>query len=187
MIQALVKKNDKFAYGLIGTLSVVVFLVVLSLGKFKIYNIAPTMQLGFDPHIFARINGALNTLVSILLIAGLVLVKQKKYELHRTVMLTAFAASSLFLVSYISHHFLTNDTHFGGEGAIRYFYYPLLITHIMLAATVLPFILLTMYRGLTADLKEHKIIARVTYPIWLYVSVSGVLVYLMISPYYTAG
>ena len=186
MIQAVLKKNDKQAYGIIAVLSVVVFLVVLSLGKFKIYNVAPKVELGFDPHIFARINGVLNSLVAVLLIFGLMLVKQRKYTQHRNVMLAAFAASSLFLVSYICHHFLTNDTHFGGTGAIRYIYYPLLVTHIILAATVLPFILLTTYRGLTADFKEHKMIARITYPIWLYVSVSGVVVYLLISPYYTA-
>jgi putative membrane protein len=186
MIQAVLKRNDKQAYGLIGVSSVVVFLVVLSLGKFKIYNIAPSVSLGFDPHIFAHINGVLNSLVSLLLIAGLIFVKQKKYALHRTTMLAALITSTLFLVSYICHHFLTFDTHYGGTSAIRYFYYPLLITHIILAATVLPFILLTTYRGLTADFKEHKKIARITYPIWLYVSVSGVIVYLLISPYYTA-
>ncbi|MCW3126122.1 MAG: hypothetical protein JWO03_1780 [Bacteroidetes bacterium] len=185
MIQAVVKRNDKFAYGLIAVLSVVVFAVVASLGKLKIYNLAPGFQLGFDPHIFARINGVLNSLVAILLIFGLILVRQRKYELHRTVMLTAFGVSSLFLVSYICHHFLTNDTPFGGTGAIRYFYYPLLITHIILAATVLPFILLATYRGLTADFKGHKKIVRITYPIWLYVSISGVIVYMMIAPYYT--
>ena len=185
MIKALINRNDKLAYIIIGVLSVVVFALVVSLGKFKIYAVAPGIELGFDPHIFARINAVLNTLVSVLLVVGLVLVKQKKYAAHRTVMIMAFVASSLFLLSYVSHHFLTNDTHFGGVGAIRYFYYPLLITHIVLAATVLPFILLAMYRGLTAEYSEHKKIVRVTYPIWLYVSVTGVIVYLMISPYYT--
>ena len=99
MIQAVLKKNDKQAYGIIAVLSVVVFLVVLSLGKFKIYNVAPKVELGFDPHIFARINGVLNSLVAVLLIFGLMLVKQRKYTQHRNVMLAAFAASSLFLVS----------------------------------------------------------------------------------------
>ena len=100
-------------------------------------------------------------------------------------MLTAFCFSSLFLVSYILHHLLTVDTHYGGEGPVRYFYFPLLITHIILAATILPFILLTTYRGLTSDFANHRKIAKITYPIWLYVSISGVIVYLLISPYYS--
>ena len=181
MIPPVLQRNDKQAYGIIATLSIVVFLVVLSLGKFKLLQI----ELGFNPHIFARINAFINSIVSILLVYGLVLVKQKKHEQHRTVMLTAFAFSSLFLVSYILHHLLTVDTHFGGEGLIRYFYYPLLITHIILAATILPFILLTTYRGLTADFGQHRKIAKITFPIWLYVSMSGVIVYLLISPYYS--
>lgn len=93
--------------------------------------------------------------------------------------------SALFLVSYILHHLLTVNTHFGGEGAIRYFYFPLLITHIFLAAVILPFILLTTYRALTGDFAKHQKIAKITFPIWLFVSVSGVVVYLLISPYYT--
>lgn len=184
MVKAVLEKNDKMAYGLIAVLSVVVFMLVVLIGKFKIYTLFPGVSLGFDPHIFAKINAGLNSLVSVLLILGLILVKQKKYEAHRTVMMVAFGASAIFLLSYVAHHFTTYDTHFGGEGAIRWVYYPLLITHIILAATVLPFILLAMYRGLTADWREHKKIVRVTYPIWLYVSISGVIVYLLIAPYY---
>lgn len=182
MIQPLLKRNDKPAYALIATLSVVVFAVVVLLGKFKLLS----LELGFDPHIFATINAFLNSTVSVLLIYGLVLVKQKKFEQHRNVMMAAFACSSLFLVSYILHHLLTPDTHFGGQGVIKYFYFPLLITHIFLAATILPFILLTTYRGLTSDFQNHRKIAKITYPIWLYVSVSGVIVYLLISPYYSS-
>jgi putative membrane protein len=181
MIQPILKRHDSAAYGVIATLSVVVFAVVVALGKFKLLSIG----LGFDPHIFARANAYINSIVALLLIYGLILVRQRKYEQHRNVMLTAFAFSSLFLVSYILHHLLTADTHFGGEGMIRYIYFPLLITHIALAATILPFILLTTYRGLTSDFKNHKKIARITYPIWLYVSISGVIVYLLIAPYYS--
>lgn len=181
MIQPLLKRNDKSAYAVIGTLSVVVFSVVVALGKFKLLD----LNLGFDPHIFARINAYINSTVAVLLIYGLILVKQKKFAMHRMVMLVAFGFSSLFLVSYILHHLLTVDTHFGGEGLIRYFYFPLLISHIFLAATILPFILLTTYRGLTSDFANHRKIAKITYPIWLYVSVSGVIVYLLISPYYS--
>jgi putative membrane protein len=181
-MQALIEKNDKVAYPLIGVFSLVVFLVVVSLGKFKLLDI----ELGFDPHIFAKINAIINTTVSLTLLLGLYYVKQKQYENHKRVMMGAMVLSFFFLVSYILHHLLTVDTHFGGEGAIRYFYFPLLITHIVLAATILPFILLTTYRALTGDFSAHKKIARITYPIWLYVSISGVLVYLLISPYYSA-
>lgn len=181
-MQALIEKNDKVAYPFIGVFSLVVFLVVVSLGKFKLLN----LELGFDPHIFAKINAIINTTVSLTLLLGLYFVKQKQYENHKRVMMGAMVLSFLFLVSYILHHLLTVDTHFGGEGAIRYFYFPLLISHIVLAATILPFILLTTYRALTGDFLAHKKIARITYPIWLYVSISGVLVYLLISPYYSA-
>lgn len=181
-MKALLQRNDKLAYQIIGVLSAVVFLVVVSLGRFKLTDV----ELGFDAHIFAKVNAVINSTVSVLLVFGLYLVKQKKWEAHRNAMFAAIAFSSLFLVSYILHHLFTMDTHFGGQGAIRYFYFPLLISHIILAAVILPFILLTAYRALTADFKAHKKIAKITFPIWLYVSISGVLVYLLISPYYLA-
>ena len=100
-------------------------------------------------------------------------------------MISAMSLSVLFLVSYIAHHLLTGDTKFGGTGFIRPVYFFILITHIFLAAVILPFILFTAYRGLTAEWPLHRRIAKITWPIWLYVSVTGVVVYLMISPYYT--
>src|SRR6218665_1103195 len=166
-MKALLQRNDKLAYQIIGTLSVVVFLVVVALGKFKLTSI----ELGFDPHLFAKANAFINSCVALLLLTGLFLVKQKQFETHKKVMLVAIAFSALFLVSYILHHLFTMDTHFGGQGAIRYFYFPLLISHIFLAAVILPFILLTAYRALTADFKAHKKIAKITFPIWLYVSI----------------
>lgn len=180
MFNAVLKRNDKLAYQLIGVFSVVVFAVVVSLGKFKILGV----ELGFDPHIFATVNAFINTTVTLCLLLGLFFVKQRKLEQHRAVMMFAMVLSFLFLVSYILHHLLTADTHFGGEGLIRYFYFPLLISHIVLAVIILPFILLTTYRALTADFVAHKKIARIAFPIWLYVSISGVLVYILISPYY---
>src|SRR6218665_2538992 len=137
-MKALLQRNDKLAYQIIGTLSVVVFLVVVALGKFKLTDV----ELGFDPHVFAKVNAFINSIVSVLLVTGVVLVKQKKLEAHRNVMFAAIVFSSLFLVSYILHHLFTGDTHFGGQGTIRYFYFPLLISHILLAAVILPFILL---------------------------------------------
>jgi putative membrane protein len=99
-------------------------------------------------------------------------------------MLAAIVLSVLFLISYICHHLFAGDTKFGGVGTIRYFYFFILITHIFLAAIILPFILFTAYRAMISEFPQHKRIARITWPIWLYVSVTGVLVYLMINPYY---
>jgi putative membrane protein len=100
-------------------------------------------------------------------------------------MFGAMLLSLLFLVSYIAHHLLSGDTVYGGQGSIRYVYYFILITHIFLAAIILPFILFTSYRALIGEYARHKKIARITWPIWFYVSVTGVIVYLMISPYYS--
>lgn len=179
MLTPLFKKNDKQARLLIFTVSFVVFAAVAVLSRVKL-----EVDLGFDIHIFALINAVINSAVSLLLIWALVAVKGKNYLLHKKLMLTAIVLSVLFLVSYIAHHLLAGDTVYGGEGNIRYFYYFILITHIILAAIILPFILFTAYRSLTGEYDKHKKLARYTWPLWLYVSVTGVLVYLMISPYY---
>ena len=175
------KKNDKLAKAFILTVSFVVFAAVVALGKVKL-----DIDLGFDKHIFAKINACINSIVSVLLIAGLISIKNKNKEAHKKIMLTAIVLSVLFLISYICHHLFTGETKFGGEGGIRLVYYGILISHIILAAIILPFILFTAYRALIGEYQKHKIIARVTWPIWLYVSVTGVVVYLLISPYYTA-
>ncbi len=180
MLTASIKKNDLQARWLIGIFSVVVFAVVVTLGELKL-----NIHLGFDPHIFAKANAVINSIVSILLLAGLVAIKQQKYLLHKRIMFAAMILSILFLVSYICHHLLSGDTKFGGEGAIRYVYFIILITHIFLAAIILPFILFTAYRALIAEWPGHKKLARITWPIWFYVSVTGVVVYLLISPYYS--
>lgn len=179
MLTPLFKKNDKQARLLIFTVSFVVFAAVAVLSRVKL-----DVDLGFDIHVFALINAVINSAVSLLLIWALIAVKGKNYLLHKKLMLTAIILSVLFLVSYIAHHLLAGDTVYGGEGNIRYFYYFILITHIILAAIILPFILFTAYRSLTGEYDKHKKLARYTWPLWLYVSVTGVLVYLMISPYY---
>jgi len=179
MLTPAIKKNDKQARLLILTVSVVVFAAVALLSKFKLQ-----LDLGFNPHIFAAISAMLNSTVSILLIVAFIAVKNKKFELHKRLMLVAIVLSVLFLVSYISHHLLAGETKYGGAGTLRYVYYFILATHIPLAAIILPFILFTAYRSLTGEYAAHKKIARYTWPLWLYVSITGVLVYLMISPYY---
>ncbi len=180
MLSPVLKKNDKNARLLIYTVSFVVFAAVAILSKVKL-----EVDLGFDVHVFAQINAVLNTCVSVLLIAGLIAVKNKNYVGHKKLMMTAIILSALFLISYIAHHLLSGDTKYGGEGSIRYVYFVILITHIFLAAIILPFILYTAYRALTGEFGKHKKLAKYTFPLWLYVSITGVIVYLMISPYYT--
>ncbi len=179
MLQSSIKKNDRQAKWVIRIISVTVFVAVALLSKFKL-----KFDLAFNVHVFATINAGINAVVSILLIAALIAVKQKKYLLHKSIMFIAIILSSLFLVSYICHHLLAGETTFGGQNALRYIYYFILSTHIILAAIILPFILFTAYRALTGEWNKHKKIAKYTWPLWLYVSITGVLVYLLISPYY---
>jgi putative membrane protein len=180
MLSAIIKKNDKQAKILIGIVSFVVFIAVVILSRVKL-----EVEPGFDVHIFAKINAVLNSAVAVLLVVALVAVKQKKFELHKRLMLVAIVLSALFLISYIAHHLLADSTSHGGEGVVHTIYLIILITHIFLAAIILPFILFTAYRALIAEWPAHKKIARITWPIWFYVAITGVIVYLMISPYYS--
>ena len=194
MITPSLKKNDKLARLLIYTVSFVVFAVVTILSRVQL-----NVDLGFNVHVFAFINAILNSMVSVALIAAMIAVKQRNYQLHKNIMLVAIVLSVLFLVSYITHHLLSGDTKFGDAdhngilsaaeiaavSSVRYFYYIMLATHIFLAAVILPFILFTAYRALIGEYTAHKKIARYTWPLWLYVSITGVLVYIMISPYYS--
>lgn len=179
MLQPAISKDDKLANWLIGTVSVVVFVVVVLLGR-----VEWKVDLGFDPHLFARVNAVVNSMVAVLLLAGLIAIKQRKYVLHKKLMFAAMILSIVFLVSYICHHLFAGDTKFGGEGSIRYLYFIILISHIFLAAIILPFILYTAYRALVAEFPRHKKLAKITWPIWFYVAITGVIVYFMISPYY---
>jgi putative membrane protein len=193
MLEPVLKKNDKLAYILIGVFSVIVLAVVTFLSKFTL-----DVELPFDKHIFALINAVINSAVAVLLIAGLIAVKQKNYTVHKSIMLTAMILSLLFLVTYIAHHLLAGEAKFGDAnfdgvvddaekavlGNTRPFYLILLGTHIVLAATSLPFILFTAYRALTSDFAAHKALSKKVWPIWFYVAVTGPIVYLMIKQYY---
>ncbi len=185
--------NDRIARIFIWIVSLLVFIAVAFLSKIKL-----NAELSFDPHIFAAINAIINSIVAVLLVAALIAVKSKNYLLHKKLMLAAITLSVLFLISYICHHLLSGDTKYGDlnhdgvvtadektlAGSMRYVYYVILITHIPLAGIILPFILFTAYRSLSGEYVKHKKLARITWPVWFYVAVSGVLVYLMISPYY---
>jgi putative membrane protein len=142
------------------------------------------IDLPFNVHVFAKVNAVINSMVSFLLLVGLLAVKRGNYQLHKKVMMTSMILSFLFLVSYICHHLLSDSTSYGGDGISRLFYFGILISHIILAAVILPFILYTSYRAMVAEWPAHRKLARITWPIWFYVSVTGVIVYLMISPYY---
>jgi putative membrane protein len=180
MISPVLQKNDTRANWLIICFSVIVFCIVAALGKLPKQN----FDLGFNVHLFATANAVINSIVSVLLVVALFFAKQKKYVAHRNTMYAAMVLSILFLVCYISHHLLTGGgTKYGGD--FKLFYYILLITHIFLAAIILPFILFTAYRGMTGEYVKHRKLAKYTWPLWLYVSVTGPVVYLMISPYYS--
>lgn len=193
MLKPSIAKNDRMANWLIGIFSLVVFLIVVVLSKFKL-----DVALGFDVHIFATINAFVNATIAVVLVAALIAVKKKNYELHKKFMMTALVLSILFLLSYIAHHLLAGEAKFGdvnhdgivddaeklAVGSMRIVYLIILATHIILAAVILPFILFTAYRGLTGEFPAHKKIARITWPLWFYVAVTGPVVYFMISPYY---
>lgn len=179
MLKTSWKKNDKKANWLILSFSLVVFLIIAALGRVHLQ-----VDLGFDVHVFALANAVINSIVAILLVAALIVVKKGNYELHKKIMLFAMVLSILFLVSYICHHLFAGDTRFGGSGGLKTFYYIILFTHIPLAGIILPFILFTAYRGLVGEYSRHKKIARITWPLWLYVAVTGPIIYILISPYY---
>lgn len=180
VLPASIKKNDRLAYFLIIIFSVIVFAVVTALSRVQV-----NVNLGFDKHIFAHINALINTFVALLLLGALYAAKQKRFHTHKRLMLWAMFLSILFLVSYICHHLFTGETKYGGEGLAKIVYFAILLTHIPLAGLVLPFILFTAYRGLTAEYDRHRRLAKKVWPVWLYVAITGVVVYLMISPYYT--
>jgi len=187
------KKNDRKAAVLIITFSVIVFAAVSVLGKQTI-----KIDLGFNPHVFAKANAYINSIVAFLLICGLVAVKSKRFFLHKRIMLTAMFLSILFLMSYVCHHLFAGEARFGdvnhdgvldsaekmNAGSARFVYYFILGTHIPLAGIVLPLVLFTAYRALTGEFDKHKKLVRFAWPLWFYVAVTGVIVYKMISPYY---
>lgn len=161
---------------LILTLSVAIPVAVAVLFRVRI----PGYDLSFLPSIYATINGV----TALLLLAGLWAIKNKKRSLHETIMKYCLGLSALFLVMYVAYHMTSDPTPFGGQGAVRMVYYFLLISHIVLSVAVVPLVLFTFSRALAGNFERHRKLARFTFPIWLYVAVTGVIVYLIISPYY---
>ncbi|TVR39942.1 MAG: DUF420 domain-containing protein [Cryomorphaceae bacterium] len=162
---------------LIITLSMAVPLAVAALFFVKIEG----YDLSFLPGIYATING----LTAVLLVLALLAIKQGKIDLHKKLMMTALVFSAAFLVLYVLYHITSESTPYGGEGWVRSLYFFVLLTHILLSVAIIPLVLFTFVRGWVGHYEQHKKLARITWPMWFYVAVTGVVVYLMISPYYT--
>jgi putative membrane protein len=172
-------KSEKKILAGIFVLSAVVFLLIVVLGFLPKSNTVPDF-VKFLPQLNATINGT----CFILLLFSIYFIKRKKVELHKKINITAFLLSTIFLVSYVVFHSYGVETKYPADSPIRPMYLSVLISHIILSAIVLPLILLSFYYGLTGKIKSHRKITRWSFPIWLYVTSSGVIVYLMISPYY---
>jgi len=170
-------KFDKF----IIAVSIIIPVVVAVLFSVKLKDFGIDVKpLSFLPPIYATINGA----TAIVLILAVRAIKNGNRSLHERLMTVAIALSVMFLVMYVAYHMTAEATKFGGEGIIRYVYFFLLISHIMLSISVIPLVLITYVRALAERFDRHKKIAKITFPIWLYVAVTGVIVYWMIAPYY---
>ena len=169
--QALKYKN------LIIAVSVLIPVVVAILFRIRLENVQP---LSFLPPIYAGINGY----TFLVLLVALWAIKKRKITLHEQLMKTAIGLSLAFLVMYVAYHLTSDPTPFGGEGTLKYVYYFILISHILLSIGIIPLVLISYVRAISKQFTNHRKIARVTFPIWLYITLTGVIIYLMISPYY---
>ncbi len=187
--------NDKLIFRIIMGVSIFVFLVVIILNRKIIPVTIPTPSFVY---LFPKFNAIINGTCTLLLLTSLYFIKQKNIAMHKRINILTFLLSSLFLIFYIVYHYFSPDVMFGDlnhngllsdeeimlTGKLRYVYYVILISHIVLAAIVLPLILLSFQRGLQMQVEKHRKLVRYSFPVWLYVTISGVVVYLMISPYY---
>ena len=169
-------RKDPYRKTIIALSVIIPLAVALLFGMPKIEG----YDTSFLPPIYATING----LTAILLIVAVVAIRNGRQLLHERIMKVCIGLSALFLILYLVYHITNESTSFGGEGAIRFVYFFVLITHILLSIGVIPLVLFTFVRALSRDFKRHRKLARITFPVWLYVAVTGVIVYLMISPYY---
>jgi len=170
-------QKEKNFNRIITVVSIVVPIVVALLFRVKIPDIE---RLGFLPPIYASING----LTAILLVFAVLAIKNGKRQLHQNIMTSCIVLSLLFLVMYIGYHMTSDSTSYGGEGLMRYVYYFILISHIILSIAIIPLVLKTYARAYLKKFEAHRKLAKITFPIWLYVAITGVVVYIMISPYY---
>jgi putative membrane protein len=174
-------KDEKKYNKWIIALSVIIPLAVAALFGVNLPDLGVDVKpLTFLPPIYASVNG----LTAIILICAVISIKKGYKTTHEKLMKFAIALSVSFLLMYIAYHMTSDSTKFGGEGAIVTIYYFILITHIVLSVAVIPFVLITYVRAITNNIERHKKIAKITFPLWLYVAITGVIVYVMISPYY---
>lgn len=175
-----IEKEKKYNKWIVA-LSIIVPIAVAALFGVNLRRLGFDVEpLTFLPPIYATING----LTALILIVAVIAIKKKNVVLHENLMTTAVGCSVVFLVLYIAYHMTSDSTKFGGEGYISYIYYFILITHIVLSVVIIPFVLITYVRAITNNIERHKKIAKITFPLWLYVAVTGVIVFAMISPYY---
>ncbi|WP_299109309.1 DUF420 domain-containing protein [uncultured Winogradskyella sp.] len=175
-----VEKEKKYNKWIIA-LSVIIPIAVAALFGVNLRSLGFDVEpLTFLPPIYAATNG----LTAVILILAVVAIRNKNRKRHEGLMKFAIALSVLFLVLYVAYHMTSDSTKFGGEGVIKYVYYFILFTHIVLSVIIIPFVLITYVRAITNNIERHKKIAKITFPLWLYVAVTGVVVYVMISPYY---
>lgn len=170
------KKSDPYKKAIIALSIIIPLAVALSFGLPKVQG----HDTSFLPPIYATING----MTAVLLVAAVVAIRKGKQQLHERIMKICIGLSATFLILYLVYHTTSESTSFGGDGPVRYVYYFILITHILLSVGVIPLVLFTFASAVSGDFKRHRALAKVTFPVWLYVAVTGVIVYLMISPYY---
>lgn len=184
--------NEKVSNRIIVAISVVVPILV------AVLFYTPALNLNIDVSFLPKFHAMLNSTVAILLIVGLYFIKSKNIKAHKLTMLAAFSVSALFLISYVLYHSASESTLFGDSNfdgtvseaesaavaSIKTIYYIILLSHIILAAVIMPFILITVSHGLSSRFDKHRKIAKITWPLWFYVAVTGVVVYFMIAPYY---
>jgi putative membrane protein len=168
--------NKKYKI-LIWILSILIPVIVAVLFNVKIPGVE---RMGFLPPIYATING----FTALILVMAVLQIKKGNQKSHERLMKIAILFSVLFLLMYIVYHMTSEATPYGGEGNLRYIYFFILISHILLSIAIIPLVLITYYRAITNQFEKHRKIARFTFPLWLYVAISGVIIYLMISPYY---
>jgi len=173
--------SEKNIFRIIFSVSLLIFVLVIVLNK----KILPRPE---TPPSFVfflpKLNAIINAICTVLLLTTYYFIRRKKISIHKRINITTFFLSSLFLISYVTYHYFADETKFPTDNPLRPVYLVILTSHIILAALVLPLVLISFYRGLNMQVEKHKKIVRWTFPIWLYVTISGVIVYLMISPYY---
>jgi len=172
--------NDKAIFRLVWGISIFVFVVIVLLqSKLITWHEIPDWVFALP-----MVNAIINATCSVLLMISFYYIKRRRIDVHKRLNIITFILSSFFLVSYIIYHSTGNEAKFGGQGLIRPIYFFILITHIILAAVVLPLVLLSFYRGMKMQVEKHRKLVRWSFPIWLYVTITGVIVYLMMAPYY---